>query len=458
MYGRAVGVLLLAQQLGYRLFAQQLDIRLFAQQLGVRLPAQLLGVLLCAQLLGACGQTLPEANAATGDLEYRLDYRVSLRNDDPTAAVELVLRQPGHLLREVRFDIDPNRFSKLTADGELSIDRNVVRWLPPAAGGTLHWDVLVPRLRGDAAYDAWIGDRWGLFRAEDLIPRAATRTLKGAYSNTTLRFELPPGWSVVTPYRELDGHFPVVNDNRRYDEPAGWIAVGELGVRRDTIAGARVVIAAPKGSKARRMDMLAMLNWTLPELARLVPRMPERLTVVSAGEPMWRGGLSGPASLYLHADRPLISENGTSTLLHEIVHTVMPMQSGDGYDWIVEGLAEYYSIELLRRSGTLSARRQELAVAAQRDWGRESSALCGAESAGSTTARAVTVFVELDREIRHVSAGAANLDDVVARLLESRSRVDLAALADASAAVMGEKSETLNIDRLPGCRNITPNS
>lgn len=440
MYGRAVGVLLLAQQLG------------------VRLPAQLLSVLLCAQLLGACGQTLPEANAATGDLEYRLDYRVSLRNDSPAAAVELILRQPRHLLREVRFDIDPNRFSKLAADGELSIDRNVVRWLPPAAGGTLRWDVLVPRLRGDAAYDAWIGDRWGLFRAEDLIPRAATRTLKGAYSNTTLRFELPPGWSVVTPYRELDGHFPVVNDNRRYDEPAGWIAVGELGVRRDTIAGARVVIVAPRGSKVRRMDMLAMLNWTLPELARLVPRMPERLTVVSAGEPMWRGGLSGPASLYLHADRPLISENGTSTLLHEIVHTVMPMQSGDGYDWIVEGLAEYYSIELLRRSGTLSARRQELAVAAQRDWGRESSALCGAESAGSTTARAVTVFVELDREIRHVSAGAANLDDVVARLLESRSRVDLAALADASAAVMGEKSETLNIDRLPGCRNITPNS
>ena len=440
MYGRAVGVLLLAQQLG------------------VRLPAQLLSVLLCAQLLGACGQTLPEANAATGDLEYRLDYRVSLRNDSPAAAVELILRQPRHLLREVRFDIDPNRFSKLAADGELSIDRNVVRWLPPAAGGTLHWDVLVPRLRGDAAYDAWIGDRWGLFRAEDLIPRAATRTLKGAYSNTTLRFELPPGWSVVTPYRELDGHFPVVNDNRRYDEPAGWIAVGELGVRRDTIAGARVVIVAPRGSKVRRMDMLAMLNWTLPELARLVPRMPERLTVVSAGEPMWRGGRSGPASLYLHADRPLISENGTSTLLHEIVHTVMPMQSGDGYDWIVEGLAEYYSIELLRRSGTLSARRQELAVAAQRDWGRESSALCGAESAGSTTARAVTVFVELDREIRHVSAGAANLDDVVARLLESRSRVDLAALADASAAVMGEKSETLNIDRLPGCRNITPNS
>lgn len=416
------------------------------------------GALLFAQLLGACGQTLPEATAATGDLEYRLDYRVSLRNDSPTATVELRLRQPGHLLREVRFDIDPNRFSKLAADGELSIDRNVVRWLPPADGGALRWDVLVPRLRGDEAYDAWIGNHWGLFRAEDLVPRAATRTLKGAYSNTTLHFALPPGWSVVTPYRELDGHLAVVNDNRRYDEPAGWIIVGELGVRRDTIAGVRVVIAAPRGSKARRMDMLAMLNWTLPELARLVPRMPERLTVVSAGEPMWRGGLSGPASLYVHADRPLISENGTSTLLHEIVHAVMPMKSGEGYDWIVEGLAEYYTIELLRRSGTLSERRQEITVAGQREWGRESSTLCGAKSAGSTTAQAVTVFVELDREIQRVSAGAANLDDVVSRLLESRSRVDLDVLVDASATVMGKKPETLNIDRLPGCRNITRSS
>ena len=43
-----------------------------------------------------------------------------------------------------------------------------------------------------------------------------------------------------------------------------------------------------------------------------------RLLIVSAGDPMWRGGLSGPSSMFLHSDRPLISENRTSTLLHEL--------------------------------------------------------------------------------------------------------------------------------------------
>lgn len=417
-----------------------------------------ISVLALIQVLCACGQTLPEATAATENLEYRLDYHIALRAGSADATVELRLRQSRHLLREVRFEIEPERFPALSADGTLSINEGAVRWLPPEDGGVLRWTVRIPHLRGDEAYDAWLGEDWGLFRAEDLIPRAATRTLKSAYSNTTLQFELSPGWSVVTPYREIGGRFPVVNGNRRYDEPAGWIVVGELGVRRDTIAGAHVVVAAPRGSKARRMDMLAMLNWTLPELARLAPEMPERLTVVSAGEPMWRGGLSGPASLYVHADRPLISENGTSTLLHEIFHTVMPMDSGDGYDWIVEGLAEYYSIELLRRSGTLSEGRRELAVAAQQEWSQDSSTLCGPSSSGSTTALAVTVFIELDREIGRVSAGAASLDDVVVRVLESGSQVDLTALEEASMAVIGEKPETLNIDRLPGCRNITRSS
>ena len=72
--------------------------------------------------------------------------------------------------------------------------------------------------------------------------------------------------------------------------------------------------------------MLALLNWNLPELARAVPNLPRRLTVISAGDPMWRGGLSAPQSIFIHAERPLISENGTSTLMHEIMHICMPIR------------------------------------------------------------------------------------------------------------------------------------
>ena len=41
--------------------------------------------------------------------------------------------------------------------------------------------------------------------------------------------------------------------------------MGKLGVRRETIAGTRIAVAAPEGQTVRRMDMLALLNWILPE-------------------------------------------------------------------------------------------------------------------------------------------------------------------------------------------------
>jgi hypothetical protein len=63
---------------------------------------------------------------------------------------------------------------------------------------------------------------------------------------------------------------------------------------------------------------------------------------------MWRGGLPGPASLYLHADRPLISGNSTSTLLHELVHVAQSYRAAKDEDWIVEGIAEYDTLERLR--------------------------------------------------------------------------------------------------------------
>jgi hypothetical protein len=52
------------------------------------------------------------------------------------------------------------------------------------------------------------------------------------------------------------------------------MVMGRLGVRRDTIAGVRVAIAGPVDNAVRRLDMLALLNWTLPELASLLPAMP----------------------------------------------------------------------------------------------------------------------------------------------------------------------------------------
>lgn len=407
--------------------------------------------LLTASLLAACGAPVSESAERGDEREYDLRYHVTPRPAEQTVDVVLRVRQPRDLLREVSFD--RNGADNIGGDGSVNVAADRVTWHPPERGGELRWRITVPHQRGNDGYDAWLDADWGLFRAEDIIPRAATRTLKGAQSRTTLAFALPRGWSVVTEYRESDNRFAVNRDDRRFAEPAGWIVMGKLGVRRERIAGVRVAIAAPQEQDVRRLDMLALLNWTLPELERIVPSMPARLTIVSAGAPMWRGGLSAPQSAFVHADRPLISENGTSTLLHEVLHVALAADTAAGYDWILEGLAEYYGLQLLVRSGTITQARYREAIDELEQWSASARRLCGPSSTGPVTALAVVTLHALDSEIRAASDGRASLDDALAALLREGDDLDLASLTASAIAAAGKKPDALHSDRLPGCVN-----
>jgi predicted metalloprotease with PDZ domain len=169
---------------------------------------------------------------------------------------------------------------------------------------------------------------------------------------------------------------------------------------------------------------------------------------------MWRGGLSAPQSMFVHSSRPLISENATSTLLHEVMHLLLRLNDVDGYDWIVEGLAEYYSLEILHRSGTISDERFAIAKIDTAEWASSATDLCAPVSSGATTALAVTLFDALNAEIRERTDGAANLDDVARILRHTDKDIDLAILVEVAEQVAGDKPDALHIDKLPGCRNI----
>lgn len=406
----------------------------------------------CLLAFAACGAASSDAPAQSS--RYALTYTATPDPDSASVMVRVDLDQSTSLLREMRMTVDPDRISDISGDGDLSRDGNVVRWLPNATGGSLQWRARLDHRRNGDGYDAWLGADWGIFRGEDIIPRASTRTLKGAKSATHLAFELPATWSAVTPYAGEGNRFTVDKAHRRFDQPDGWIVIGDLGVRRDEIAGAKVAVAAPKGQSVRRLEMLALLRWTLPELARVLPELPPRLTIVSAGEPMWRGALSAPTSLYIHAERPIISENATTTLLHEIMHIATGLRAEEGFDWIVEGVAEYYSLELLYRSNSISKRRFAQARETQRAWGESADSLCTSASTGPVTALAVTVFAELDREIRELSGGERSFDDVVRELVNRDEFLDLDLLDRIATDIAGADIETLHTDRLPGCRKL----
>ena len=345
------------------------------------------------------GRTDPPATTAAAPAHagrsYELDYEASFQPQQGTVSVSVSVRQPRDLLRSVRFTFDPARYRDFTADGQLDMNGNEVSWRPPDLGGALRYTLVLDEQRNSGGFDSRMEDDWAVFRGDDLLPPAAVRALKGATSTARLRMTGPDGWSFISAYPKATDNpewFVVDWADRKFDRPVGWMAAGRLGVRWGTIARRQVAVAGPTGQGVRHLDMLAFLRWNLPALVEVFPDFPQRLLLVSAADPMWRGGLSGPSSLYIHADRPLISGNGTSTLLHELVHVAQGFRAAQDEDWIVEAIAEYYTLEIMRRSGTISAARYERGLDRLADWAAQAGSLQAESSAGARTAKGVAVM------------------------------------------------------------------
>ena len=378
---------------------------------------------------------------------FDLEYTVTLRTASRDALVAIRVGD-GRLAKRLVFTLKPGRQAQPKADGTLSIDGATVTWEPPKGGGTLTLVSTIDHERRGSGYDAYMGRRWAVFRGDDLIPAARVVLAKGATSRATLRFVLPSGWEQVDSgwkYASADRlSFTIDNPERRFDRPVGWMIAGDLGIRREQIGRTEMTVAAPKGSGLHRMDAITFLTFVWPEFEHAFGKLPRKILLAGAGEPMWRGGLSAPNSMFLHAERPLVSENGTSTLLHELVHVVTRIRGQRREDdWIAEGLAEFYAIELLHRAGGMTdARRKRVREDLER-WSAGVKTLLVRRSTGATTARAALLFEDLDAEIRAASGGKRRLDDVVQGLLRRRD-VSLAELRSAAEKVAGRPLKTLD--------------
>lgn len=340
------------------------------------------------------------AAAFAGEDDYALRYTAVFDADAHVVHASIQVQQSKSALDLIDFAAPAPRFDDFSADGKFKRSGGRVRWTPPRTGGALRYTVKVDHLRGKA-FDARFTDDWALLRLDDVFPSARTRSNRSAGVTAELRFEGPQGWAFESRYGKWLGTPLVLPDvaDTRYPRPTGWMLAGKVGIRRDEIAGRQVAIASPLNHGMRRMDTLSYLSWTLPTLVRLFPGMPDNLLIVAAGKGQWRGGLSGPGSLYLHVDRPLISENSTSPILHELVHVASRSRMASGEDWLVEGLAEYYSIKLLRLAGGISQERFEKALAWQKDWADREGGKLASPSRGPDTARAVTKLADLDRRL-----------------------------------------------------------
>ncbi len=377
---------------------------------------------------------------------YDVDFTVGFHPADKQASVTLKLANDDGRATRFDFDMPADRYHAVEGDGEIERDGDRVVWTPPEAGGELRWRYDIDKRRRDGGYDARITDSWTIVRGDHLFPSARVRMTPNTDSRTRLRFDLPQGWTNVdTPWKpSRDGKsFVVVNADTRFDRPTGWIIAGDVGTRREHYDGVEVSVAAPKGDNMPRQQILAMVGWTLPEMQAIFGKLPSKLLIVGAGDAMWRGGLSGPRSLYMHSGRPLISENGTSTLLHELVHVITRISGRSGHKYISEGIAEFYSIELLHRTGGTTDARYERTRDQLKRWSHDVKSLQVSRSHGPVTAKAVLLFMDLDKEIRAATDNAKSFDDVT-RILMKQRRVDTDDLLAAVEQVLGKPSKTLD--------------
>ena len=354
---------------------------------------------------------------------YDLNYTVELNPEKKLAHVSIEIPN-AHLIEVLDFNLKEKWHSNVKANGKLEVKNGRAVWQPPRKKAKLTLDVNLQHQRKSGSFDSYVDKDWAIFRGDDLVPPARTRTQKGAYAKATLTFKLPKGWPYVnTGWPEItDEKYKIDNPERRFDRPVGWMIAGKIGTRREFLGNSkqktRVSVSAPRGSDLHRMDVLTFLTMIWPEAERVFGNPISELLVVGAGDPMWLGGLSSPNSFFLHEERPLVSENGTSSLIHELGHVLSGIVGAKNDDWIAEGLIEFYSIELLYRSGAMTKERRAIAFSKLEDWGKSVKTLKHKRSTGEVTARAAVLFEALDRELQRKSN--YTIDDITQALMQEK--------------------------------------
>ena len=374
-----------------------------------------------------------------------LDYHVKLLPQSDQAEVRVSLSQ-GSTVRSLDFDLGKaGAYSGFQADGQWQLNGQRGVWQPAAGKTSLSYRVLLDQKLASGAFSSRITPHWALFLGDQLVPPARLDQQDGTELVARLAFDLPEGWkSIETSWPRIGkDKFRIDNVSRLFDRPTGWMLAGDLGSRRARLGETDVTVAAPQGQGMRRMDTLTLLTFVWPQVQAVFPRHPAKLLVVGASDPMRRGAFAARDSVYLNSRTPLVSENGSSPLIREVVQAIGRFNDHQGSDWISEGLSEYYAIELLRRAGGISDERYVAIQARLSKDGKGVTTLRGEHVSGATVARAVVVLQELDREIRLKTHNKRSLDDLTQALmrLDSISTKEFVQLAE---SVIGESSVVLD--------------
>ncbi|MFJ2689634.1 hypothetical protein [Pseudomonas sp. NPDC087336] len=381
-----------------------------------------------------------------------LDYHVRLLPQSDQAEVRLTLAQ-GSAVRSLDFDLgDGSHYSDFKADGQWQLTEGKQArgvWRPATDKSSLTYRVRISHGRKSGSFDTRMTPAWALMRGDDLVPPAKLDQQDGIELVSRLEFELPNGWqSVETAWPRIGKNkFRIDNVSRLFDRPTGWMLAGHLGSRRARLGETEVTVTSPRGQGMRRMDVLTLLTFVWPQVQAVFPRHPTKLLIVGANDPMWRGSLSAHESIYLNSRLPLVSESGTSALVRELAQVFGRINDQQRSDWISEGFAEYYAIELVRRAGGMSDERYEDLHRKLLKDSQKVTSLRGEQINAAQVSKAVLLLQELDREIRLKTRNKRSLDDVLRGAMHLGS-IDTKEFVQLSESVIGESSKVLDTELL----------
>ena len=212
---------------------------------------------LCAILLVLLPLTAEGAAAAAGApvaerLAYHVLYRAWIKPGEQVATVRIRLSRHPEWVHWMRLKADPARYSGFKGSGDVEIKGGEVTWRPPASDAWLQYRVNLQSKRESGRFDGLVTPDWALFRADDLVPPVHLDMEDGTRSKAKLELNLPDGWSAATPFpRYTSGRYNLDNPHRLFDRPIGWLLLGKLGARHETVGGTRLTVAAPLGVGVR---------------------------------------------------------------------------------------------------------------------------------------------------------------------------------------------------------------
>lgn len=376
---------------------------------------------------------------------FSIDYIVTISATNPHVARVRWELQGIHEVEELRLDFRGRAIKKVRGSGSLAVTSEGARWQPGGPYGHLSYTVAIDHTRGGSGkFDSYSTRNWVLTRARQLFPKTTIRVAADAEATTKSRarliFRLPSGWQSAAPFTRLAANtFELPEENKILARPRGWFALGEIEIAREEIADIMVEIAAVPGGALAAEKIFELLNPTLPVLKKLLHAAPASLLIARGPDPMWRGGISGSLSCFLHSDRPLRTPDQTSPYLHELFHVLQPNPAAADADWIMEGLAEYYSVELQRRAGLLDADQFARALRLFEQHGEWNVDLTTQRDSAATNNSAPLVMYALDQRIQHATAGRKRLDDVVSLLAQQGGSIDSERFRQTASRISGKK-------------------